>query len=493
MAGRPTEVERQIYQCAICIGGEWQFSRGRTETLTNPATGEPSTQIPYCTEEEVQSAIQVAHTAFPSWRQCPTPQRARILFRYRHLLEEHREELAALVTREHGKTLEEARGSVQRGIEAVEFACGIPTLMMGESLENVGTGVDSVSIRQPLGVCLGIPPFNFPAMVPLWMFPLAIACGNTFVFKPSDKVPRTGVRLVELFHEAGLPAGVLNLVHGAKEVVDVLLDDPRVKAVSFVGSSPVAQYIYQTAAAKGKRVQALGGAKNHLVVMPDSDLKAAAKAILASAFGCAGERCLATSVVVAVGEAGAPLVRELVQAADALKVGAGNHPDTVMGPVISAAHRERILQYIEIGEREGAALVRDGRTVKSHDGSTGYYVGPTIFDRVRPEMRIAQEEIFGPVLAVIQAKDLEEAIAIVNASRYGNATAIFTRSGRAGREFASRIEAGMVGINVSVPAPSPYFPFAGWKGSFYGDLHAHGKDAIEFYTEKKVITSRWVS
>ncbi len=493
MAGRPTEVERQIYQCAICIGGEWQFSRGRTETLTNPATGEPSTQIPYCTGEEVQSAIQVAHTAFPSWRQCPTPQRARILFRYRHLLEEHREELAALVTREHGKTLEEARGSVQRGIEAVEFACGIPTLMMGESLENVGTGVDSVLIRQPLGVCLGIPPFNFPAMVPLWMFPLAIACGNTFVFKPSDKVPRTGVRLVELFHEAGLPAGVLNLVHGAKEVVDVLLDDPRVKAVSFVGSSPVAQYIYQTAAAKGKRVQALGGAKNHLVVMPDSDLKAAAKAILASAFGCAGERCLATSVVVAVGEAGAPLVRELVQAADALKVGAGNHPDTAMGPVISAAHRERILQYIEIGEREGAALVRDGRTVKTHDGSAGYYVGPTIFDRVRPEMRIAQEEIFGPVLAVIQAKDLEEAIAIVNASRYGNATAIFTRSGRAGREFASRIEAGMVGINVSVPAPSPYFPFAGWKGSFYGDLHAHGKDAIEFYTEKKVITSRWVS
>jgi malonate-semialdehyde dehydrogenase (acetylating)/methylmalonate-semialdehyde dehydrogenase len=483
----------QIYKCAMCIGGEWRASRGRTEALANPATGQPITKIPYCTEEEVQEAIRAAHEAFPSWQQVPTPQRARILFRYRHLLEEQREELAALVTREHGKTLEEARGSVQRGIEAVEFACGIPTLMMGETLENVGTGVDSVSLRQPLGVCVGIPPFNFPAMVPLWMFPLAIACGNTFVFKPSDKVPRTGVRLVELFYEAGLPAGVLNLVHGAKEVVDVLLGDPRVKAVSFVGSSAVAKYIYQTAAANGKRVQALGGAKNHLVVMPDSDLKAAAKAILASAFGCAGERCLATSVVVAVGEARAPLMHELVQAADRVKVGAGNHPETDMGPVISASHRERILQYIEVGEREGAALVRDGRAVKTHDGSAGYYVGPTIFDRVRPEMRIAQEEIFGPVLSVIQAKDLEEAITIVNGSPFGNATAIFTRSGWAGREFASRIEAGMVGINVGVPAPSPYFPFAGWKGSFYGDLHAHGKDAIKFYTETKVVTSRWGS
>jgi malonate-semialdehyde dehydrogenase (acetylating)/methylmalonate-semialdehyde dehydrogenase len=493
MASRTTETSTQVYPCRMNIGGEWKASRGRTETLTNPATGQPVTQVPYCTREEVQDALQAAHAAFLSWRQCPTPQRARILFRYRHLLEEHQEELAALVTREHGKTLEEGRGSVQRGIEAVEFACSIPTLLMGESLENVGTGVDSVSLRQPLGVCVGIPPFNFPAMVPLWMFPLAIACGNTFVFKPSDKVPRTGVRLVELLYEAGLPAGVINVVHGAKEVVDVLLSDPRVKAVSFVGSSAVAKYIYQTAAANGKRVQALGGAKNHLVVMPDSDLKAAAQAIRGAAFGCAGERCLATSVVVAVGEAAAPLVRELVQAADAVRVGAGNHPETAMGPVISAAHRQRILQYIEIGEREGATLVRDGRTVKSHDDSPGYYVGPTIFDRVRPEMHIAQEEIFGPVLAVIRAKDLEEAVAIVNSSPYGNATAIFTRSGRAGREFASRIEAGMVGINVGVPAPMAFFPFAGWKGSFYGDLHAHGKDAIEFYTEKKVVTSRWSS
>lgn len=493
MARQAIKVSSPVYTCPICIGGEWKSSRGRTETLLNPATAEPLTQIPYCTGEEVLDAIQTAQVAFASWRQVPPPQRARVLFRYRQLLEEHLEELAALVTLEHGKTLEESRGSVLRGIEAVEFACSIPTLMMGESLENVGTGVDSVSIRQPLGVCVGIPPFNFPAMVPLWMFPLALACGNTFVLKPSDKVPRTGVRLAELLYEAGLPGGVFNVVHGAKEVVDVLLGDPRVKAVSFVGSSAVAKYIYQTAATNGKRVQALGGAKNHLVVMPDSDMKAAVKAIMGAAFGCAGERCLATSVVVAVGEAGTVLVKELVAAADRIKLGSGTHSDTAMGPLITSQHRARVLQYIELGEGEGAVLARDGRTDKPHDGSGGYYVGPTIFDRVRPEMRIAREEIFGPVLAVIPAKDLEEAIAIVNSSPYGNATAIFTRSGRTGREFASRIEAGMVGINVGVPAPMAFFPFAGWKGSFYGDLHAHGKDAIEFYTEKKVVSSRWAS
>ncbi|HLE36928.1 MAG TPA: CoA-acylating methylmalonate-semialdehyde dehydrogenase [Candidatus Acidoferrales bacterium] len=491
MASRIPEVTAQVYTCPIGIGGSWQPSRGRVETLRNPATGEPITQVPYCTAEEVRAAIEAADAAFPAWRGLPVQERVRTLFRFRQLLEDHLKELAGLVTTEQGKTLEEAQGSVRRGIEAVEFACGIPTLLMGESLENVGTRVDCVSIRQPLGVCAGIPPSNFPAMVPLWMFPLAIACGNTFVLKPSDKVPRTCVRLVELLYEAGLPAGVVNVVHGAKEVADILLADPRVRAVSFVGSAAVAKYIYQTAATNGKRVQALGGAKNHLVVMPDADLKATAKAILGGAFGCAGERCLATSVVVAVGDAAEPLLRALVQAADALKVGAGSDPQTEMGPVLSAAHRERILQYIELGQQEGATLVRDGRAVKPHDGSTGYYVGPTIFDRVRPEMRIAREEIFGPVLAVIRSKDMDEAIATVNRSSYGNAAAIFTQAGWAGREFASRVEAGMVGINVSVPAPSAFFPFAGWKGSFYGDLHAHGKDAIEFYTEKKVVTSRW--
>ncbi|MFQ5694355.1 MAG: CoA-acylating methylmalonate-semialdehyde dehydrogenase [Terriglobia bacterium] len=491
MGSPGTRVGAQLFNCPVCVGGEWKLSRGRSKVLSNPATGEPQTQVPYCTREEVLETIEAAQATSASWRQLPPPQRARVFFRYRQLLEEHLEEVAALVTLEHGKTLDESRGSVQRGIEAVEFACSIPTLMMGDSLENVGREVDSVSLRQPLGVCVGIPPFNFPAMVPLWMFPLAIACGNTFIFKPSDKVPRTGVRLAELLYEAGLPDGVLNVVHGAKEVVDILLQDSRVKAVSFVGSSAVAQYVYQTAAANGKRVQALGGAKNHLVVMPDSDMTQAAKAIIGAAFGCAGERCLATSVVVAVGEAATPLLRELRQVADQIKVGAGDNPDTTMGPLISPQHRERVLRYIELGEREGAVLARDGRGHQPHDGSTGYFVGPTIFDEVRPGMRIAREEIFGPVLSVIRAGDLGDAIEIVNRSPYGNAAAIFTQSGQAGRQFASRVEAGMVGINVGVPAPTAFFPFAGWKGSFYGDLHAHGRDAIEFYTEKKVVTSRW--
>lgn len=485
-------ISPKLYTCPLCIGGDWQPSRGRTEILKNPASGEPISAIPYCTPDEVLSAIAVADRAFATWREVPAVNRARILFRYRQILEEHLEELAALVTLENGKILEEARGSVRRGIEVVEFACGIPTLLMGETLENIASGIDSWTLRQPLGVCVGIPPFNFPAMVPLWMFPIALACGNSFVLKPSEKVPRTGVRLVELLYEAGLPRGVMSVVHGAKEVVDVLLQDPRVRTVSFVGSSPVAKYVYQTASANGKRVQALGGAKNFAVVMPDCDLTGAVKGLMGSAFGTAGERCLATSVVVAVGEAGDPLVSELKKAADALKVGSGTHRETDVGPVISRAHRERILNYIELGEKEGALLVRDGRGVKPHDGSTGYYVGPTIFDYARPGMQIAREEIFGPVLAVIRVKDLDEALATVNQSAYGNATAIYTQSGAAAREFVSRVEAGMVGVNVGVPAPMAFLPFAGWKGSFYGDLHAHGKDAVRFYTETKVVTSRWL-
>jgi malonate-semialdehyde dehydrogenase (acetylating)/methylmalonate-semialdehyde dehydrogenase len=382
---------------------------------------------------------------------------------------------------------------VRRGIEAVEFACGFPSLLQGETLENIAGGIDTYTLRQPLGVCAGIPPFNFPAMVPLWMFPLALACGNTFVLKPSDKVPRTGTRLVELLYEAGLPAGVVTVVHGAKEAVDVLLRDPRVKAVSFVGSSPVAKYVYETACANGKRVQALGGAKNHAVVLPDCDLPTTVKALLGAAFGTAGERCLATSVVVAVGEVADPLVRALKEAADQMKVGAGTDKATDMGPVISRAHRQRILDYIALGEKEGAQLIRDGRQVDPHDGSGGYYVGPTLFDRVNPQMRIAQEEIFGPVLSIVRAATLAKALDIVNQSVFGNATAVYTRSGAAAREFTSRVQAGMVGINVGVPAPPAFLPFAGWKGSFYGDLHAHGKDAIRFYTETKVVTSRWIT
>lgn len=491
MASGVTEVGADVYRCPVYIGGRWKASSGESKILANPATGEPITSVPYSTGDEVDAAIEAAHRIFPRWRQEPLPRRMRIFFRYRELLENHFEELAALVTLEHGKTLEEARGSVLRGIEAVEFACSVPTLTMGDSLEHVGAGTDSVSIRQPLGVCVGIPPFNFPAMVPLWMFPVAIACGNTFVFKPSERVPRTGVRLVELLREAGLPEGVINVVHGAKGVVDTLCEDARVKAVSFVGSSGVAKDVYQKATGNGKRVQALGGAKNHAVVMPDADLKSATKAILGAAFGCAGERCLATSVVVAVGEAGDALVHELKKAADRVKMGAGNRPETDMGPLISSAHRQRVLQYIDVGTREGAKLVRDGRSDKPHDGSAGYYLGPTIFDRVKPEMRIAKEEIFGPVLSVVRVANLDEAISTVKHSVYGNAASIFTQSGAAAREFASRIESGMVGINVGVAAPGAFFPFAGWKGSFYGDLHALGRDAVEFYTERKVITSRW--
>lgn len=481
----------ELFRCPIYAGNGWSSSEGRLETLHNPATGQAISEVPHCPPSEVERAIEAAHAAFPAWRDTPAPQRARVLFRYRDLLDQHVEELARLVTLEHGKTLEESRGSVRRGMEAVEFGCGIPTLMMGETLENLSRGIDSRTIRQPLGVCVGIPPFNFPAMVPMWMFPLAIACGNTFVLKPSEKVPRTAVRLVELLYEAGLPAGVLQLVHGGKEVVDVLLKHPLVKAASFVGSSPVAKYVYETASANGKRVQALGGAKNHAVVMPDSDIREAAQAILASAFGCAGERCLATSVVVAVGEAAEPLLQEMKAAADAIRMGDGTNPETSLGPVVTEAHRRRVAEYVDIGKNEGARLVRDGRSDQTFDGSQGYFIGPTIFDDVRPGMKVASDEIFGPILGVMRARNLDEAIEIVNGSPYGNATAIYTTSGSHAREFALRIQAGMVGINVGVPAPMAFMPFAGWKGSFYGDLHAHGKDAIHFYTETKVITTKW--
>jgi malonate-semialdehyde dehydrogenase (acetylating)/methylmalonate-semialdehyde dehydrogenase len=412
------------------------------------------------------------------------------LFKYRELLESHAQELIALITEENGKTIEEARGSFQRGIECIEFACGVPTLMMGDAIDQVGSGVDGWSTRKALGVCVGITPFNFPFMVPLWMFPMAIACGNTFVLKPSDKVPRTSVRLVELTYQAGLPAGVVNLVHGAKSTVDSLLTDPRVKAVSFVGSSAVARYIYENAANNGKRVQALGGAKNHSVVLPDAEMKSTVAAITGSGFGCAGERCLATSVVVAVGEVADPLVKELVRAADNLNVGAGCEPKTQMGPVITEDAKKRILSYIELSEKEGATLARDGRKDSVTRGN-GYFVGPTVLDRVDPNSRVAKEEIFGPVLSVIRVKDLNEALAVIGNSEYGNAASVFTRSGGAAREFAQNVGAGMIGINVGVPAPVAFFPFTGWKNSFFGDLHALGKDSVRFYTEQRVVTCRW--
>lgn len=481
----------RVYDCLICVGGEWRPSAGRRETLLNPATAEPITTVPHCTREEVRAAVDSAQAAFESWCQVPVVERAHVFFRYRELLLKHSEEIARITTLEHGKTLEESRASLGRGIEAVEFATSVPTLLMGDTVGDISRGVDTVTVRQAIGVCVGIPPFNFPAMVPMWMYPLAIACGNSFVLKPSERVPRTATRLIELLHEAGLPRGVCNIVHGTKEVVDALLEDPRVKAVSFVGSSPVARYIYETAGRRGKRVQAMGGAKNHLVVMPGCDLAAAVKAIVGAAYGCTGQRCLATSVVVAVGSVAGPLIEELKKAASQIAVGSGDDPKTGIGPVVNAAAKERIERYIEQGEKEGAKLVADGRNARSHDGTQGFYVGATIFDQVRPEMRIAREEIFGPVLSVIRAKDLDDAVGMVNRSEFGNATSIFTGSGAEGREFAARVQSGMVGVNVGVPAPSAFFPFAGWKGSFLGDLHALGRDAVQFYTETKVITSRW--
>jgi len=484
-------IATQLKPCPIYINGKPQNSRGETLIQHNPATGEPVAEIPLCTSEEVSAAIASAQAAFPRWSATPVLNRCRVLFHFHQLMEKHADELIALVTEENGKTREEARGSFQRGLECVEFACGVSSLMMGETVEHVGADVDVWSTRHALGVCVGITPFNFPLMVPLWMFPVAIACGNTFILKPSERVPRSSVRLLELVHEAGLPAGVMNLVHGTKSVVDQLLTDPRVKAVSFVGSSTVAKYIYTNAAANGKRVQALGGAKNHSVVMPDADMKHSASTIMSSSFGCAGERCVATSVVVAVGDAADPLLAALKKAADEMRVGDGSEHGTVMGPIINSEAKKRILNYIDAGEKEGAKLARDGRKDSCCD-SDGYFIGPTILDNVKPSMRIAREEIFGPVLSVVRAKNLDEALDVVNGSEYGNASSIFTKSGQAAREFSAKVQTGMVGINVGVPAPVAIFPFTGWKGSFFGDLHALGKDGVKFYTETRVVTCRWV-
>lgn len=485
-----TTTAADLKSCPLFINGKAVISSGLKDIQYNPATGEAVAEIPRSTPEEISAAVAAAHNAFPAWSRTPVIQRCKLLFKFRQLLEEHGDEFVSLIIEENGKTIDEARGSFDRGIECVEFACGAPTLMMGDTVERVGRDVDGWSTRNGIGVCVGITPFNFPFMVPMWMFPMAIACGNTFVLKPSDKVPRTAVRMVELAQEAGFPPGVLNLVHGAKQAVDCLLADPRVKAASFVGSSAVAKYIYQTAANNGKRVQALGGAKNHSVVLPDAEMKSTISAIMGSGFGCAGERCLATSVVVAVGEIGDSLVKELVRAANTLSVGAGCEARTQMGPVITDEARKRILSYIELAEIDGAVLARDGRKDPVCK-SKGFFLGPTILDNVNPKSRVAREEIFGPVLSIIRAKDIKQAIEIISDSEYGNAASIFTRSGGAAREFTQNVTAGMIGINVGVPAPVAFFSFSGWKNSFFGDLHALGKDAVHFYTEQRVVTSRW--
>jgi malonate-semialdehyde dehydrogenase (acetylating) / methylmalonate-semialdehyde dehydrogenase len=481
--------ETRIGRVSFYIDGKWESPTGRAlQPVTNPATGAVLAETTFATAADVDRAARSAHAAFLKWRDVPVVDRVQVLYRYKTLLEEHAGEMTAILTSENGKTASDAGAEVRRMIQMVEVACGMPSLMMGDSLNDIAAGIDCKTIRQPIGVCAGITPFNFPAMVPLWMWPFAIACGNTFVLKPSEKVPLTPTRAIELLHEAGLPAGVLNLVHGGKEAVDALLRHPLVKAVSFVGSTPVAKHVYTTAAAEGKRVQALGGAKNHLIVMADADLPKTVEAIIGSAFGAAGERCLAGSVLVPVGEAAGPLLELLVARTKAMAVGDGAKDGVEMGPLVTSDHCRKVESYIEKGVAEGATPLVDGRERKA---AGGYFLGPTIFDHVTPEMTIAREEIFGPVLSVIRVKTLDEAIELVNRSPFGNATAIFTQNGKSAREYSSRCEVGMVGVNVGVAAPMAFFPFAGWKASFFGDLHAHGKDAIGFYTEQKVIMSRW--
>lgn len=472
------------------IGGKWVASSG-TETLEvpNPATGEVLARVPISTKEDVEQAVQAAKQAFATWRNTPVPKRARIMFSFHHLLNKHHEELAKLVVLENGKAYKEAYGEIQRGIECVEFAAGAPTLMMGESLASIAEDIDSEMFRYPLGVVGGITPFNFPMMVPLWMFPLAIACGNTFVLKPSERTPILANKLAELFTEAGAPAGVLNIVHGAHDVVNALIDHEDTRAISFVGSQPVAKYVYERAAAKGKRVQALSGAKNHHIVMPDADIELAAQHVISSAFGSAGQRCMACSAVVVVGE-NEKFVQTLKQKADELTIGNGLEEEVLLTPVIRQSHREKVLSYIEKGIEEGATLLRDGRK-EMEEMTEGNFLGPTIFDHVTPEMTIAKEEIFAPVLSLLRAADLDEALSYIRQSRYGNGATIYTKDAKAVRKFREEADAGMLGINVGVPATMAFFPFSGWKDSFYGDLHVNGKDGVNFYTRKKMITSRF--
>jgi malonate-semialdehyde dehydrogenase (acetylating)/methylmalonate-semialdehyde dehydrogenase len=482
--------ESALKTVAFYVNGKWTNAEGRpVMPITNPANGAEIAQVAYASDADVNRTVELAHAAYLKWRDVPVVERVQPLYRYKALLEKHSNDLAIALTTENGKTADDSRMEVRRAIQMVEVSCGMPSLMMGDSLNDVANGIDSHTIRQPIGVCAGITPFNFPAMVPMWMWPFAIACGNTFVLKPSEKVPMTPTMATALLHEAGLPDGVFNLLHGDKVAVDALLRHPLVRAVSFVGSTPVAKYIYQTAAAEGKRVQALGGAKNHLVVMPDADLPKTVEAIIGSAFGAAGERCLAGSVLVTIGDVADPLLQLLSQKVGAMKVGDGSEKGVEMGPLVTKDHKARVEGYIEKGVAEGAKPLVDGRTLRCQ--GEGFFLGPTIFDGVRPEMTIAREEIFGPVLSVIRVKTLDEAIALVNSSRFGNATSIFTSSGKAAREYSSRVEVGMIGVNVGVAAPMAFFPFAGWKNSFFGDLHAHGKDAVMFYTEQKVLMTRW--
>lgn len=480
------------------IGGKITHSASNeTISVYDPATGKVIRELTQSTAAEVAQAIEVAHAAFPEWSKTAPLRRARVMFNFKALMEKHRDELAALIVSEHGKVWSDALGELTRGIEVIEFACGIPHLIKGENSPNVGSGVDSYSLMQPVGVVAGITPFNFPAMVPLWMFPIALACGNTFVLKPPALDPSASVRMAELLKEAGLPDGVFNVVHSSNEDAEQLYKDPRIAAVSFVGSSGVAEHIYKTASAHGKRVQAFGAAKNHAIVMPDADLDATVNAIMGGAFGSAGERCMALPVVVAVGDDTADkLISRLTPLIKALRVGPGMQQgaeENEMGPVVSAAHQKKVLGYIDKGEQEGATLVVDGRGVKVAGHEEGYYVGGTLFDNVTPEMVIWREEIFGPVLSIMRASDFDSALQLVNSHEFGNGSAIFTSNGHTAREFVHNVEAGMVGVNVPVPVPMAFHSFGGWKRSVFGALNVHGPDGVRFYTRMKTATVRWPS
>ncbi|RHW25034.1 methylmalonate-semialdehyde dehydrogenase (CoA acylating) [Nocardioides immobilis] len=463
----------------------------RTSPVWNPATGEEQAEVLLASAADVDHAIAVARGAFDTWSQSSLSARTKILFRFQHLVEANLDRLAEAITDEHGKVLSDARGEVQRGLEVVEFACGIPQLLKGDYSDQVSTGVDVFSFREPLGVVAGITPFNFPAMVPMWMFPVAIACGNTFVLKPSERDPSASVLLAELWAEAGLPEGVFNVVHGDKEAVDAILDHPDVAAVSFVGSTPIARYIHQRATENGKRVQALGGAKNHAIVLPDADLDFASDHLVAAAFGSAGERCMAISAAVAVGRTGDALVEAVNAKARAVVVGSGRDAASEMGPVVTPAARERIVGLIDAGERQGGRVTVDGRRLVVPGHEDGFFVGPTVIDGVTPQMDCYTEEIFGPVLSVLRSDDVDEAIALINANPYGNGTAIFTSSGEAARRFQRGVKVGMIGVNVPVPVPMAYYSFGGWKDSLFGDKHVHGPEGVSFYTRAKVVTSRW--
>ena len=474
------------------IGGKLATGTStRTGPVWNPATGEQQAEVPLANAADVDAAVQAAAAAFTTWSESSLSQRTKVLFAFRELVNARIQDIAEIISDEHGKVVSDARGEVQRGLEVVEFACGIPQLLKGSYSDQVSTGVDVFSFREPLGVCAGITPFNFPAMVPMWMHPVAIACGNTFVLKPSERDPSASQLVAELWAEAGLPDGVFNVVHGDKEAVDALLDHPDVAAISFVGSTPIAQYIHQRASANRKRVQALGGAKNHAIVLPDAPLDYASDHLVAAAFGSAGERCMAVSAAVAVGPVADDLVAAVSDKARAVKVGPGRDPDSEMGPVVTAAAKERIVRLIGTGAEQGAELAVDGRGFTVPDHESGFFVGPTVIDKVRIDMDVYREEIFGPVLSVVRADTVDAAIELVNSNPYGNGTAIFTSSGEAARRFQRGVNVGRIGVNVPIPVPMAYYSFGGWKDSLFGEHHIHGPEGVSFYTRAKVITSRW--